>query len=112
MYFYIKGGNKAFAEPYRYHQCRIDNVYVSCTKFCYFFVRLIGGCPRSRTANVYHEGPDLQSGDAHAIASRTPKTSYGTPGSSTGRLRIRFAATLLKNLASTVGISPHSCSEW
>lgn len=31
-----------------------------------------GGCPRIRTANVYHEGPDLQSGDAHAIASRHP----------------------------------------
>ena len=32
-----------------------------------------GGCPRSRTANVYHEGPDLQSGAEHAISARHPK---------------------------------------
>ena len=31
-----------------------------------------GGGPRIRTANVYHEGPDLQSGVAHAIATRPP----------------------------------------
>lgn len=32
----------------------------------------IGGCPRSRTANVYHMGPDLQSGVEHAISTRHP----------------------------------------
>ena len=37
-----------------------------------------GGGPRIRTANVYHEGPDLQSGAAHAIAARPPK--IGCPG--------------------------------
>ena len=31
-----------------------------------------GGAGWSRTNNVYPEGPDLQSGDAHAIASTTP----------------------------------------
>ena len=36
----------------------------------------IGGGPRIRTANVYHGGPDLQSGAAHAIAARPPKLSY------------------------------------
>ena len=40
------------------------------TKCC---LSICGGGPRSRTANVYHEGPDLQSGDAHALASRPPK---------------------------------------
>ena len=33
---------------------------------------LFGGAAGwSRTNNVYHEGPDLQSGDAHALASTT-----------------------------------------
>lgn len=31
-----------------------------------------GGRPWSRTRNVYHAGPDLQSGGAHAIAPRRP----------------------------------------
>jgi len=38
--------------------------------------------------------------------SYTSKNCYRTPGSSTGRLRIRFAATLLKNLAPWTGIEP------
>ena len=32
----------------------------------------LGGCGWSRTNNVYLKGPDLQSGDAHAIASTHP----------------------------------------
>jgi len=31
-----------------------------------------GGATWSRTKNVYHEGTDLQSADAHAIASIAP----------------------------------------
>ena len=38
---------------------------------------LFGGATWSWTKNVYHEGPDLQSGDAHAIASIAPKYLVG-----------------------------------
>ena len=31
-----------------------------------------GGAGWSRTNNVYPEGPDLQSGDTHALVSTTP----------------------------------------
>ena len=64
-----------------------------------------GGGPRSRTANVYHEGPDLQSGDAHALASRPPKT--------TGYAfflymkKIKIAESILK-MAVVLGIEPSS----
>ena len=34
---------------------------------------LTGGCGRSRTYSVYPVGPDLQSGDAHALASTHPE---------------------------------------
>ena len=34
----------------------------------------LGGVTWSRTKNVYHKGTDLQSADAHAIASITPYT--------------------------------------
>ena len=34
----------------------------------------LGGVTWSRTKNVYHKGTDLQSADAHAIASITPLT--------------------------------------
>ena len=49
--------------------------WTSCNTFVVATYPQIGGGPRSRTANVYHEGPDLQSGDAHALASRPPKTT-------------------------------------
>ena len=86
---------------YRTFQCCVSTVDLRGPLSCPLVRRnahKLGGGPRSRTANVYHEGPDLQSGDAHALASRPPKTCYGTPGSSTGRLRASLAAALpIKN---------------
>ncbi len=82
---------------YRTFQCCVSTVDLRGPLSCPLVRRnahKLGGGPRIRTANVYHGGPDLQSGAAHAIAARPPKTYYGTPGSSTGRLRIRFAAIL------------------
>ena len=38
----------------------------------YFLTDLFGGATWSRTKNVYPEGSDLQSEDAHAIASIAP----------------------------------------
>lgn len=52
-----------------------------------------GGCPRIRTANVYPEGPDLQSGAAHAIAARHP--SSGAP------CRIRTAPDHLERVVTS-----------
>ena len=49
-----------------------------------------GNAPRALTS--LPSGTDLQA----AVVGNPLKTRYRTPGSSTGRLRIRFAATLLK----------------
>jgi hypothetical protein len=54
------------------------DLYRIIKRLCHAEERKSGGGPRSRTANVYHEGPDLQSGDAHALASRPP--NFGTGG--------------------------------
>ena len=51
------------------------------------------------------EAEDLQSPGVTNFPTH-PNISYGTPGSSTGRLRIRFAATLPCKMVLGMGIEP------
>jgi hypothetical protein len=70
---------------YNLINCKLAAISNLLTRFIYTaYSTKFGGQGRSRTNIVYPMGPDLQSGDAHAVASTCP------------------------NLAPSVGISPHS----
>lgn len=50
----------------------VNRTYVESILKATYSTAAFGGCSRIRTANVYHEGGDLQSPDAHALASKHP----------------------------------------